>query len=196
MTQIEIINLALSDCGADLIASIDDDTPEGRQAKAKYRPICDAVLESREWTFAKQRLLLVQDAAVPAFGYTYQYILPSNIIRVVRVYNNSGTINGSPDIVDDWVREGSRVLTNEASPIFAEILLRVNEGTFSPGMVMALAARLTSAFAIPLTENRQLAKDFMDNYKEHLTEAGAMDGSQGRTQQLRPPPLPGRRQLL
>lgn len=196
MTAIEIINLALSDCGVDLIADINEDTAEGRQAKAKYGPIRDSVLESREWTFAKQRLLLAQDAVAPAFGYTYQYILPSNVIRVIRVYNNSGTINGRPDLVDDWVREGYRVLTDEASPIFAEVLLRVDEGAFSPGMVMALAARLTSAFAIPLTENRQLAKDFMDNYKALVTDAGAMDGSQGRTQRLRPPSLPGRRQIL
>jgi hypothetical protein len=53
--------------------------------------------------------------------------------------------------------KGWRVLTNEDSPIYAEVLQRVDESTFSPGMVLALAARLTAAFAIPLTENRQLA---------------------------------------
>jgi hypothetical protein len=196
MTDVEIVNLALSDCGVNPIQALSDDTAEGRQAKAKYGAIRDAVLEAREWTFAKQRLLLVQDAVAPAFGYTYQYTIPSNVIRVIRVYNNSGTLTGTQAVVDDWVREGFRILTNDASPIYAEVLVRVAEGEFSPGMALALAARLTSAFAIPLTENRQLAKDFADKYELFLKDAGAMDGSQGRTQQLRPPALPGRRQLL
>lgn len=195
MTAIEIINLALSDCGVALISTIDDDTAEGRQAKAKYGPVRDAVLEAREWTFAMQRLLLAQDAVAPAFGYTYQYVLPSNTIRVIRVYD-TGSLIEDPEPVDDWVREGWRILTNEPAPIYAQAIMRVDEGSFSPGMVLALSARLTSVFAIPLTENRQLAKDFLDFYKAQLIDAASLDGSQGRTQRLRPPPLPGRRPRL
>jgi hypothetical protein len=196
VTSIEIVNLALSDCGCGAIATFDDDLPEARQAKAKYVATKDAVLEAREWTFAKRRLLLAQDSTAPAFGYTFQYTIPSNVIRVIRVYNDSGTLSGSPTPVDDWVREGWRVLTNDDSPIFAEAIVRVDEGDFSPGMVLTLSARLTSVMAIPLTENRQLAKDFMDRYEALIKDAGSMDGSQGRNQRLRPPPLPGRRQSL
>lgn len=193
MTNIEIINLALSDCGATLIAALSDDLPEARNAKAKYGAIRDAVLEAREWTFAKRRLLLAKDPVAPAFGYSFQFILPSTTLRVIRTYRNSGTLTGAPDLIEDWVREGSRVLTNEDSPVYAEVLVRVDEGDFSPGMVLAFAARLTAALAIPLTENRQLAKDFMDYYKALIQDAAAMDGSQGRTQRLRPPAMPGRR---
>lgn len=195
MTEVEIINLALSDCGTALINTIDDDSAEARQAKAKYGAIRDAVLEAREWTFAKQRILLDQDPVSPAFGYIYQYILPSSTIRVIRVYDTSSTTE-NPDPVDDWVREGFRVLTNEPAPIYAEVIARVGEGSFSPGMVLALSARLTSVFAIPLTENRQLAKDYLDFYRAQITDAASLDGSQGRTQRLRPPPLPGRRPRL
>jgi hypothetical protein len=197
MTSIDIINLALSDCGAGLISSMNDDLPEARQAKAKYPAIRDAVLEAREWTFAKRRIQLNMDAVPPTFGYDFQYIIPPETIRVIRVYNTSAaSMTGALDTVADWVREGWRVLTNEISPIYAEILQRVDESTFSPGMVLALAARLTAAFAIPLTENRQLAADFMGFYEALIKDAGAMDGSQGRTQRLRTPALPGRRQTL
>lgn len=189
MTDIEIVNLALSDCGAARISAINEDSPEGRQAAAKYVAIRNAVLECREWTFAKRRITLAQDRSAPAFGYTYQYIIPSYVIRVIRVIQGDYRL-------DDWVREGWRILTDENGPLYAEVLVQVSEGDFSPSMVLVLAARLTAAFAIPLTENRQLAKDFMDYYEVLLTDAGAMDGSQGRTQVIRPPPLPGRRQIL
>jgi thiamine phosphate synthase YjbQ (UPF0047 family) len=90
----------------------------------------------------------------------------------------------------------ARARQRRTVPIYAEVIVRVDEGDFSPGMVLALSARLTAVMAIPLTENRQLAKDFMDFYKSLIQEAGAMDGSQGRNQRFRPPPLPGRRQSL
>jgi thiamine phosphate synthase YjbQ (UPF0047 family) len=113
---------------------------------------------------------------VPTFGYTISTSSPETI-RVIRVYNTSAaSMNGALDTVDDWVREGWRVLTNEISPIYAEVLQRVDESTFSPGMVLALAARLTAAFAIPLTENRQLAKDFMDFYEALIKDAGRWTG--------------------
>jgi hypothetical protein len=193
VTAIEIINFALSDCGATLIATLDDDLPEARTAKAKYAAIRDAVIEDREWTFAKKRVELSKMADVPAFGYAYQYVIPSDCIRVIRVYDAAGVETSTPMQADEWVREGYAVLTNEDAPIYAELLMRAGEGSFSPGMVLALAARLTSAFAVPLTENRQLKKDAFDEYQKLIIDAGAMDGSQGRTQVLRPPALPGRR---
>lgn len=189
-TAIDIVNLAISDCGCALITTFDDLTPEARVAKAKYSFVKDAVLESREWSFAKQRILLNKDPAVPAFGYAFQFILPSTILRVIRIYDATGAAYNSPLV--GWVREGYRILTNTDAPIYAEVLVRVDEGSFSPGMVLALAARLVSVMAIPLTENRQLAKDNLDFYGELMKDAGAMDGSQGTTQVIRPPALRGR----
>lgn len=190
MTAIEIINSGLADVGQNAISTLNDGTKAANLAKAKYPVLRDAVLEAREWTFAKSRIQLNRDVVVPVFGYSYQYVIPSALLRVVRVYQSGGL---SPILLNDWVREGSRILTNQLDPIFAEVLFRADEGTFSPGMVEALSARCSAAFAIPLTENRQLAKDWMDNYKSLLVDAAAMDGSQGTMQQIRPVSLPGRR---
>lgn len=189
MTDIEIVNLALSDCGAPLITTFGDGTASAQVANAKYVGTRDAVLEAREWTFAKSRALLVRDPVAPAFGYSYRFIIPSDVLRVPRIYD-SADADASP--LAGWIREGSFILTN-TEVIYAELQKRVGEGMFSPTMVLALAARLTSVFAIPLTENRQLAKDSWDRYTDLLREAGALDGGQGTTQTLRPPNLPGRR---
>lgn len=196
-TKLEIINMALSDCGLAPIVDIDDVTSAAaRQAKAKYNLLRDTVLEAREWTFAKDRLLLAQDVNTPVFGYTYQYVIPSTVIRVCRCFQGQGGQDVTPPPLNDWVREGFRVLTNQASPVYAEVLQRVDEGAFSPGAAVSLSYRLTAAFAIPLTENRQIAADFWKAYNEQLIDAAANDGSQGRTARLLPPPLPGRQQNL
>lgn len=188
MTDIEIANLALSWCGSKPITQFEDSTPEARVAKANYTPAKLHVLADREWTFAKDRLLLNKDPVAPVFGYTYKFIIPTTVVRVVRVFNDAN----SDDQLDDWVREGWRVLTNEDSPIYAEVLTQVTEASFSPGMVQALAHYLTSVMAIPLTENRNLALDHAKQYEAMVRTAAAMDGSQGRTQRMKPPRLPGR----
>jgi hypothetical protein len=194
MTAIEIVNMAISACGSPRIGDFTDDSSEARIAKDHYAILRDAVLEAREWSCAKRRLLLAKDAVSPAFGYTFQYVLPSTVLRVVRVYDTSGLDTGVPLPDDDWVKEGARVLTNTDSPIYAEVLVRADEGEFSPGLVLTLVHRLTAAFAVPMTENRVLAKDAMDLYKAQIIDGGASDGMQGRTKALRPPPLPGRSQ--
>lgn len=190
MTNIDIINSGLADVGQSPINTLGDGTKASILAKAKYPILRDAVLAAREWTFAKDRIQLNRDAVAPAFGYSYRYIIPSTVLRVVRCYQSGGL---APILLNDWVREGSRVLTNQLDPVFAEVLIQVDEGLFSPGMVETLSARCSAAFAIPLTENRQLAKDWMDNYKSLLLDAAATDGQQGTMQALRPVSLPGRR---
>lgn len=191
MTAIEIVNAAISRCGCNVITTLDDNVAEARVLKANFAACRDYVLENREWTFAKTRFALNQDPNAPAFGYTYQYILPSGILRVVRLWQDwAATLK-----MEGWVREGQRVLTNDtgiSGTIYAEVLVRVDEGLFSPGMVQALIEYLISQVAVPLTENRQLAKDAADAYLVKVSDAAAMDGSQGRSQQLTPPRLPGR----
>jgi hypothetical protein len=189
MTDIEIVNLAVTDCGCNPIASLTDGSNEARICAAKYTAVRDAVLESREWTFAKWRFVPSKDPVAPAWGYANQFIIPSNVLIIPRIYTDTvGTL------VDDWVREGFRILTDE-SIIYAEAIVRVGEGDISPGCVRVIAALLASEIAIPLTENRQLAADMDNKYQRLIVDAGASDGKQGRTQRLRPPAMPGRRRI-
>jgi hypothetical protein len=188
-TQVEIANLAVVDCGEPPIGSFDDATSAARAVKAKYYSVRDTVLEAREWTFAKGRFVPTLDAAVPAWGYIYQHVIPSNVLAVPRIYSDTvGTL------VTDWVREGWRILSNEAV-IYAEAIMRVDEGEFSPGCVMCIKDLLVSEIAITLTDNRQLAADAFSKYEWRIRDAGASDGKQGRAQQIKPPALPGRRRL-
>lgn len=196
MTDIDIINLALSDCGVDPIVNINDNNARAKQAKAKYVAVRDSVLEAAEWSFALEQFQFAEDGTPPLFQYSHRFIIPSIVLRVCRVYNSSGLPAGTPMPNTDWDRKGWRIVTNQVGPIYADAVQRVGEGSFSPTMVIALAAKLTSKFAIPLTENRVLAKDFNDLYEATLTDATSLDGKQGRTKRLRPLPLPGRRQTL
>jgi hypothetical protein len=188
MTDIEIVNLALSWCGEAAISSFNDATPEARWAKANYAATRDQQLESREWSFATRRELLAQDAAAPTFGPAHQYILPSDVLTVWRCYDSA---DGCAELAD-WTVEGRRVLTS-AAVCYAVTTYRANENTFSPGFSRALSALLTAQMAIPLTENRQLASDYHGIHQSYLATAAWADGRQGRSRVTTAQRWPGRR---
>lgn len=196
MTSIEIINAALALVGSKPAAVLDNGTPVSLIVNALYPGLKAALLEDREWTFNKRRLQLTKDANVPAFGYAFQYILPSTVLRIYRCYNGSAAAFGSPPLLTDWVREGFKILTNSDNPVYAEIGEMVDESVFSPGAVLALEHLCAGEFAIPLTENAKLSDMHWKLFETLIVSAGANDGSQGISQRLRPPPLPGRIQNL
>jgi len=84
----------------------------------------------------------------------------------------------------DWVLEGDRILTSGAAAVAVRSLVPVNAEDLPEYMAQALAARIASALAIPLTENRALQADYWGLYQQLLREAAALDGLQGRTRPL------------
>lgn len=177
MTPTQIANAALASLGCNTITSLSaTDTAEARVAGSLYEAAVCTVLEAREWTFAKTRLQLTKSLEAPVFGYSYQYTISSLVISVIRCYNAKG------DLVDDWIRETDKVLTNEDAPVYAEVMMRVDESTFSPGCTNAIIAKLAADMAIPLTENAKLADSWEMKYQSRLAAGGASDGKQGRSQ--------------
>jgi hypothetical protein len=181
-SAVEICNLALGWCGADSIASLDEASVAGRLCKTNYPMLRDAVMEEANWSFAVQRSLLETPATPPpAFGWTSRYVLPSTVLRVVDVY-----VTESGDI--DFVVEGREVLCDADDGVNLRAIHRVEDPTrFSPEFVIALAHRLASVLAVPLTENRSLQADHFQLYRATLRAAGTLDGMQGRGEQRRGP---------
>lgn len=196
MTRIEIINAVLSRCGSSTVAD-ENDTADSRIVKANYPGAKDYVLEDGTWTFASDLVQLPLDVGTPAFRWSKQYRIPSGVLKVLRVYTDP--VGDTPAQADDWQRKGPFVmsnLTSSAGPLYAEVIVRCDEGLMSPGAVESLIEFLKSVSAVGLTENKDLEDRAWKNYKEKVVDARAMDGSQGRTESLTPPALPGRRQHI
>jgi hypothetical protein len=180
VTDVEICNVALGWCGAQLIASLDDDTTEARLCKIQYPLSRDCVLEDRAWSFAISRLKLsTPDLTAPVSGYTYAFTLPGDVIRVLRVDDGTG------DYLISWVVENRKVLVN-TTPIYLETIIRPeSEALFSPAFCQALAARIAADLAVTLAENRQLQSDLWALYEKKIKAAAATDGLQGTSQRVR-----------
>lgn len=201
---VSICNQALGWLGANLITSLNDDNKEAALCKANYPDIRDAVLEEREWTFCVRRISLSPTVVEPVYGYTNQFLLPPDVIRILNVPdtrfgdtddNLIGTGLGGqhegPDqqpqlstfrveSLEETTATGKVILANVDS-LFLRVIWRVtNIQLYSPMFIQSLAARIAADLAIPLTQNRTLQKDMWQLYQMKLSRAGAMDGIQGK----------------
>lgn len=175
-SKVEVCNMALGALGAPLIASIDDQNTGARLCKSNFASVANAVMEERPWSFAVRRRSYSREVATPVFGYAYQYLIETDVVRVLEAY-----VETPGDL--DFAVEERRVLCDEADGIFIRSTVAVPDPVnWSPGFTMAVVYRLAAMMAIPLVDNRTLQADLWALYAKQLSLAGTLDGMQGRAE--------------
>lgn len=81
-TRIGIINRALTKLGSERLLSESDDSASSRAVADIYDGLLETFLRSYRWAFAIKRAQLAKLSDAPAYGYQYQYELPSDCLRV------------------------------------------------------------------------------------------------------------------
>lgn len=169
----DICNMALGYLGANPVLEINDETPEGTLCEQHFDQCRDAVLEEISWTFATRRFILGAPLREkPAFGYAYAFQLPDDILRVVSVGSDHGPNN-------DWTLEGRNILVNTTRIFIVAIYRQTDESVYSPEFVQALAARLASEIALPLTNSPGIFQTMVQMYSGKIRMAQSSDGRQG-----------------
>lgn len=147
MTTVDIANLAIQLCGAEaVLVTLDDVNKEARLCRANYDQARRSVLSRHPWKFSILRVLVDVDTTfTPAFGYTAQYLLPDDYLRVVSI---DDTYNGA------WTREGRYMLYSGGS----QMKLRYITDTqtielFDPLFIDALVADMAKRIVYPLTQS-------------------------------------------
>lgn len=182
-SETEIANLALVPLlGCNRITSLSDNQTEAIVMSASYSHCRDTVLEDRAWTFATNRVIWTPTADVVPFGFTYSYLIPTTVLKILDV---SDRANGNVRSSFMWRREGDRILTN-AEQIYVRVIEQVtNPNQFSTGFINTLALHLAWFNCIALTENNTLKESLERRYENALIDASTADGMQGRKEQIR-----------
>lgn len=174
--QTTICNLALAHLGKASIMSLDDRTPEAALCQRFYEQTRDEVIQSHPWNFAIKRETLSRLSAAPLFGWAYQYQLPADCLRILQlngyeVYQSDGRFE----------IEGGRMMTNcETAQI--RYIARVTDGAlFPPLFAEALALKLATRLAKPITGSASEVERLLTEY-ERITKplAMRMDAAEGR----------------
>lgn len=180
----EICNLAISWVGGNKLTSLQDDTSkEAVLCRANYDMSRKAVLEEREWTFSVKRKVLTPLASTPEFGYSYEFLVPPDLLTTIGVYDPSHGNRPRPPMLSHVV-EDNKILADKAKILVKYRSDIENTNRFSSLFDQALAAHIASNIAIPLTENSALHEKMVLIYEDKLQRAIASDSLQGSREML------------
>lgn len=172
---IQIANRALTKLGAARIASLSDDNKQARAISSCFEDLRDDELRAHRWSFALKRTSLAALSDAPAFGYTYQYELPSDCLRIDMVndeYPAAIMDNYIGAEYNDWVIEGGMILTDIAAPLLLRYISQVTDPTvWDINFREALASRIAYEICEDLTQSDTKKQFAMQDYKRAITQA-------------------------
>ena len=161
--NVEIVNRALSKLGDMRISSLDDGSKSAAVASSMFEMVRDAETAAHSWNFAKTRKKIPAEVETPAFGWEYQYLLPTDCLRVLEAGPWPAAVMGNYIGRDtrSFIIEGQRLLTNLGPALDLIYLQRITDaGLFPPVFVEVLACKLAVEMAESLTgsnSKRELA---------------------------------------
>lgn len=174
-SELEICNSALIKVGEGVISSLSDPTKPARVCAAQYTRIRDRLLAAHPWNFATKRVMLSTPLAqAPAYGYSFQFSVPTDCLRVLEV-----------DTADHkWEKEGTNIVTN-ASGVGMKYIAKVEDvSKYSVLFDELLALALAKDIAFSLSQNASLAEKLNADYKDMLRETRSFDAQEGGVRQV------------
>ena len=166
---VQICNSALNQLGASSITALTDNSKNARLCNERYSTVRDAVFRSHPWNCLVKRQTLAADTATPDWGFTYQFTLPADCLRVLGIdsYNSDHKIEGRKVLISSSAVK-LIYISQVTDPNEMDVLLRET-----------ISAGLASDMSYAITANLQTAKLFNEKYILKLSEARHTNASEG-----------------
>ena len=169
-TEVSICNSALIKVGAERITSLSDTNKRAQLCDEQYDKIRDEVLRSHPWNFAIKRVELTSTGTTPAFGYDYEYTIPTDVLRILSLHDN--TIK--------WRVEANRKLLSDSATVKIEYIAQITAAAeYDSYFAEALALRLAAELAYPLVQSIRLQENLMQRFEMHIRNARSFDAQEG-----------------
>lgn len=179
-SKTDIANLALVKLGEQRIISIDDDNKKAATLKAVFDLQRDNEMRKKRWSFTIKRVKLAADVAVPTFGYTVQFQLPTDCLRILSL----GDFDLSADLSDytgsnvaPYSIEGRKLMTDvpardASGALPLRYIARIEDPQqWDACFVEAFACRLAMEVCETLTQSTDRFRKAQGQYQMALAEA-------------------------
>lgn len=173
VSQVDLVNNALTLLGADLITSIDDPVKAAILSKQKLPSVRDGVLREFTWNCATAQVSLAPLATGPAFGYAKSFQIPSDCLRIVSLENSPSYIVIGRTIQCD---------STEVKLTYIQRIVDVSQ--FDALLAMAIEARLAADLAYPLLQSGTVRDAMFQMYDLTLKKAKGIDSREKSMQEL------------
>jgi len=174
-TKIQIWNMSLDILREQPLSSVDDNVAAAKWLSRNYDQQRDYLLERTLWKFALDRASIAADATAPAWGWTYRYLMPTDMVRLVPP-TCDGAWMGTPIMYE---MESGYLMCDVAGPLRIRYIKRItNEGTFTNGFCEVLALRLARRMAHWMTGKQSYVQQIDAMLKEAWVEVRDMEAFQ------------------
>lgn len=171
-SKVEICNVALINLGADTITSLTEDSKEARKCNIIYDVVRKELLRGHPWNFAIKRQQLASEVSTPAFEYDYQFNLPSDCLRALKVF----------DQVSEFKIEGKKIVSDDSTIKLLYIKDETDPAQFDSNFAYLLSLGIAAEIAYDITGNSQQAALMRSRYTQARREAKQWDGQEGSPQ--------------
>ena len=181
ITDLQIANKSLTKLGLPTIQSFESQEEAARLAAAIFGTVRDYELATYPWAFAIKRAELPALADAPAFGYKFQYALPTDFLRLEAICNQGGADKNAYEL------EGNNLLTNIGAPLQIRYISReLNLVKWPPYFVEALATKLAYEMCERLKQDPQRKSVLAQEYQAIIGTAKRCNAIQLAVKDIRP----------
>ena len=167
---VDICNGALNQLGASTILTLTEDSKNARLCNARFTQVRDAVFRSHPWNCLQKRVQLAADSDAPAWGFTTQYTLPADCLRVLTIL----------DFDSDYKIEGRKILTDNSSMKILYISRVTDPNEYDELLRETLSAALAADIAYAVTSSNPTASNMYKLFQDKLKDARFVDSTEGQ----------------
>lgn len=192
-SKVKIANLALSRLGVSQLTALTDNTIEAKQVNLMFEEVAKEVMTEGAFSSTIRRQALTQTSNTPAFGFAYEYQLPTDpkCLRVLNVSEVVQSGSASTTILDrdlrgetDYRIEGDKLLANVSAIQIRYIAYLENSGEYDEQLKRVIVARLAADLAYPLTGSAGVADRMNRKYLQEFADAKSVDGQNGSAPEI------------
>ena len=167
---VDICNGALNQLGATTILSLTEDSKKARLCNSRYTQVRDALFSSYPWNCLQKRIELAADSVAPAWGFSYQYTLPADCLRLLVIL----------DYDSNYKVEGRKVLWNTSSMKILYVARVTDPNEYDELLRETLSAALGADIAYGVTSSSPVTQNMYTLFQNKLRDARFVDSTEGQ----------------
>jgi len=167
---IDICNGALNQLGATTILSLTEDSKNARLCNARYTQVRDGIFRSHPWNCLQLRTSLAKDSTAPAWGFTAQFTLPADCLRLLYII----------DYDSNYKVEGRKILSNTSTMKILYISRVTDPNQYDELLRETLSAALAADIAYGITSSNPVSEKMNTLFQDKLRDARFVDATEGQ----------------
>ena len=169
-STVEICNGALNQLGATTILSLTEDSKNARLCNARYTQVRDSLFRSHPWNCLIKRVELAKDTETPSWGFSYQFTLPADCLRVLTILNYDY----------DYKIEGRKIVANHGTVKIQYVARITDANQYDELLRETISASLAADIAYAVTSSNPTAQNMYNLFQDKLREARFVDATEGQ----------------